>query len=315
MESGHGATSNQDCAAVMNAWRVTRIAAKSREGPKIVAPRRRRPEGRECGESAAEMREQPEKEREDNAQDDAGRQGKIKGRVLTPINNVAREPAQAEWQASAEVKKHAQDDGENAGDDQGAAKFAQRLHLCIIDRMAGIVRTLTTTNISVLDQLETGKEIADLKSSGIGRVRAMRAVVADAGTEVVANGTGSGFLGVGRAHGIAPLLNGAFGFKDDGENLARRHKVREFTKERAFAVNGVESTRLRLCEAHGFDGYNLEASFVDARQDLALKISADCIRLDDCEGALDCHEKSFLFWAAKVRRQDTGNAKLITSAL
>jgi hypothetical protein len=54
---------------------------------------------------------------------------------------------------------------------------------------------------------------------------------------------------------------------------------------------------------------------VDARQDLALKISADCIRLDDCEGALDCHEKSFLFWAAKVRRQDTGDAKLITSAL
>src|SRR5579885_296551 len=168
---------------------------------------------------------------------------------------------------------------------------------------------------NVLDQFETGEEIANLEGGGIGPIGAMRAVVADAGTEIVANGAGRGFLGVGCTHGVAPLLNGAFGFKDDGENLARRHKVREFTKEGAFAVNGVESTRLLLREAHGFDGYNLEASFVDARQDLALKISADCIRLDDCEGALDCHEKSFLFWAAKVRRQDTGNAKLITSAL
>lgn len=93
------------------------------------------------------MREQPEKDREDDANDDAGRQGKIKGRVLAPMNNVAREPAQAEWQTSAEVKKRAQDDGENADGNQPAAKFAQRLHLYIIDRIASIVRTLTTTNM------------------------------------------------------------------------------------------------------------------------------------------------------------------------
>jgi hypothetical protein len=56
-----------------------------------------------------------------------------------------------------------------------------------------------------LDEFEAGKEVADFEGSGFGSVGAMSAIGADAGAEIVANGAGSGFLGVGGAHGVSPF--------------------------------------------------------------------------------------------------------------
>src|SRR5882724_182943 len=118
----------------------------------------------------------------------------------------------------------------------------------------------------------------------------MSAIVADAGAKVVADGAGGSFLGVGSTHGIAPLENGAFGFEDQGENSAGTHKVGEFAEERALFVDGIKATGFFSGQAHGFDGDNFEARFVNSCKDFTLLAAADGVGLDDCESTFDCHE-------------------------
>jgi hypothetical protein len=113
------------------------------------------------------------------------------------------------------------------------------------------------------------------------------AIVADAGAEVVADSTGSGFLGVGGTHGVAPLGDGTFGFEDHGENFAGAHETTEFAKEGALAMDGVEASGFALSEDHRFDGHNAEASFVNARENFTLKITTDSVGFDDCESAFE----------------------------
>src|SRR5713226_5077296 len=92
-----------------------------------------------------------------------------------------------------------------------------------------------------LNEFEGGEEVADFEGGSIRSVGAVRAVVADAGAEGVANGAGRGFLGVGGAHGVAPFGDGAFRFEDHGEDLAGSHEVGEFAEKRASFVHGVKA--------------------------------------------------------------------------
>ena len=140
-----------------------------------------------------------------------------------------------------------------------------------------------------LNQLEAGEEIADFEGGGFGGVRAMGAIVADAGAEIVTDGAGRGLLGIGGAHGVAPLQDGAFRFENHGEDFAGTHEVGELGEEGAFLVNGVETAGLLFGEAHGLDSDDFETGFVDAGKDFALKITTDSIRFDDCESALYAH--------------------------
>lgn len=119
----------------------------------------------------------------------------------------------------------------------------------------------------------------------------MRAIVADTGAQVVANGSGSGFLGIGGAHGVAPFLDGPLGFQDHRENLARRHEVCQFTKKRTRFVNGVEAASFFLGEPHGLDGDDLEPGFVNARKDFALLAAADGVGFNNGKRAFKRHEK------------------------
>ena len=61
----------------------------------------------------------------------------------------------------------------------------------------------------------------------------MRAIVADAGAEVAADRAWRGFFGVGGAHGVAPLEDGAISFENHGEDFAGGHELGEFAEERA----------------------------------------------------------------------------------
>src|SRR5258708_25654756 len=141
------------------------------------------------------------------------------------------------------------------------------------------------------NQFEAGEEIADFEGGGFGRVGAVGAIVADAGAEVVADGAGVSFLWIGGAHGVAPLQDGAFGFEDQGKNFAGAHEVGELGEEAALFVDGVEAAGFFFCEAHGFDGDNLETRLVNTGKNLALLTATDGVGLDDCESALKCHEK------------------------
>ena len=136
------------------------------------------------------------------------------------------------------------------------------------------------------DEFEAGEEIADFEGGGVWSVGTVGAIVADAGAEIVADGARGGFFGVGGTHGVTPFEDGAVGFEDHSENLAGTHEVGEFTEEGASFVNGIEAASFFFGEAHGFDGDDSEASFMDARKNLALLTTTDGIGLDDCESAL-----------------------------
>ncbi len=132
-----------------------------------------------------------------------------------------------------------------------------------------------------------GEEVGDLEGGGVGRVGAVGAVVADAGAEVAANGAGSGFLGVGGAHGVAPFGNGVFGFEDEGEDFAGAHEIGECAEEGALAMHGVEAAGLVFGEAHGFDGDDAEAGFVNARKNFTLQTAADGVGFNKSESSFE----------------------------
>jgi hypothetical protein len=138
------------------------------------------------------------------------------------------------------------------------------------------------------DEFETGEKVADLEGSGVRGIGAVGAIVADAGAEVVTNGAGGGFLRVGGAHGVAPFLDGAFSLKDEGEDFARAHEATEFAKEGTLFMDGIKPSGLALGEDHRFDGHNVEAGLVDARENLALKIARNGVGFDECESAFEC---------------------------
>src|SRR5713226_9096713 len=92
-----------------------------------------------------------------------------------------------------------------------------------------------------LDEFKARKEISNFESGGFRGVGAVGAIVADAGAEIVTDGAGRGFLGIGGAHGVAPLEDGASGFENHGEDFAGTHEVGELAEERALAMNGVEA--------------------------------------------------------------------------
>jgi hypothetical protein len=141
------------------------------------------------------------------------------------------------------------------------------------------------------DQLEAGKKVADFEGGGFQGVGAVRAIVANAGAEVVADSARSGFLGVGSAHGVAPFQDRAFRFENHSEYFAGAHKVREFTKEGPLAMDGIEAASFFFGEAHGFDGDNFETRFVNTGKDFSLLTATDRVGLDDCESALKCQER------------------------
>src|SRR5579864_1997030 len=141
------------------------------------------------------------------------------------------------------------------------------------------------------DQFHGGEEVADFEGRSFRGVGAVGAVHLDAGAEVAANGAGRGFLGVGGAHGFAPFRDGAIGFEDHGEDFAGAHEVGKLAKKGALAMDGVKTAGFFFGEAHGFDGDELEPSFVNTRKNFALKITTDRIGFDYCESSFKCHEK------------------------
>src|SRR5260370_14271729 len=137
------------------------------------------------------------------------------------------------------------------------------------------------------DEFEAGEEVADFEGGGFRSIRAVGAIVADAGAEIVANGAGSGLLRIGGAHSVAPLLDRAFGFEDQSEDFAGAHEATEFAKKWALFMDGVETSGFARSEDHRFDGHDTEAGFVDARKNLTLKIAGYCVRFDDGKRAFE----------------------------
>ena len=148
-----------------------------------------------------------------------------------------------------------------------------------------------TTLIGSSDEFEAGEEIADFEGGGFRGVGPVSAIIADAGPEVVANCSGRSFLGIRSAHRVPPLEDGAFGFEDDREDFAGAHEIGKLAEEGARFVDGVEAAGFFFGEAHGFNGDDFEAGFVNPGKDFALLAATDGVGLDDCESAFEWHEK------------------------
>lgn len=142
-----------------------------------------------------------------------------------------------------------------------------------------------------LNEFETGEKIADFKGGSFGSVGAVRAIVADARAQVVANGAGSGFFRVGGAHGFAPFEDGTFGFQYQHEYFARAHKAGEFAEKGSLLVNCIKTRGFPVRENQGLDGNNAKTCLVNPGEDFALLAARDGVRLDDCESTFECHER------------------------
>jgi hypothetical protein len=74
------------------------------------------------------MSEEPEEERKTEAEEEAGEDREVEGGVFAPVDDVAREAAEAQREFSAEVKKSAHNDEESTENEKGAAEFAEGIH-------------------------------------------------------------------------------------------------------------------------------------------------------------------------------------------
>jgi len=74
------------------------------------------------------MSDQPEEQRNGRTEQQAGDDRKVEAGVLSAVDDVAGEAAEAEGKFSDEIKERAYDDEETAENEKGAAEFAGRFH-------------------------------------------------------------------------------------------------------------------------------------------------------------------------------------------
>jgi hypothetical protein len=86
------------------------------------------------GRSAAEVGDEPEEERNAEAEDKARNDRKVKCGVFTVADDIAGKFSQAEGKFSAEVEKSANEDEEATEKKKGAAEFAERVHDQIVNQ-------------------------------------------------------------------------------------------------------------------------------------------------------------------------------------
>jgi len=83
-----------------------------------------------------EAGKKPEEKTERDAEKQASDDGKVKGGVLTTVNDVARELAEAEGEFATEVKKGAEKNEYRTQGEESAAKFTKGFHSGILREAA-----------------------------------------------------------------------------------------------------------------------------------------------------------------------------------
>ena len=117
----------------------------------------------------------------------------------------------------------------------------------------------------------------------------MDGVLVDGDGEVGADGTGVGFLRIGGAHQLAVLGDGVLAFQDLDYNRTGSHEGNQVLEERTLFVLGIEATGFTLGQLNHFSGDDAQAGFLEAGQDFADHVLGNGVRLDDGQGALQCH--------------------------
>lgn len=75
------------------------------------------------------MRDEPEKQRNNDADNQAGDDWEVERSVFAAVNDVARQLSQAKWKFVPPIKESTNQGEEPSEEDKRAAEFAQRVHL------------------------------------------------------------------------------------------------------------------------------------------------------------------------------------------
>jgi hypothetical protein len=81
---------------------------------------------------AAEVRNDPEEEREHDTYDEAGNDGKVERGVFAAVNDVAGQFSRAKGEFTAKIEESADKNQKAAEKEEGAAEFAKRVHEVIL---------------------------------------------------------------------------------------------------------------------------------------------------------------------------------------
>src|ERR1700676_3781397 len=160
-------------------------------------------------------------------------------------------------------------------------------------RAATLARTRTELNFA--------EEIADFPGRGIRRVRAMDDVLVDARRKIGANRSPGRLLRIGGAHHLAIACDRALALEDLHHDRTRRHEAHQILEERALAMHRIKPLRFRLRELHHARRHHSQARLLKTAIDLADDITADAVRLDDGESALDWHDDLGYEWEIRAR--------------
>lgn len=82
------------------------------------------------------MRDEPEEERENNADDKTGHDGKVERGVLAAVHDVAGQFSEAERQPVAKIKKSTDQNDKTSEEDKSTAEFAEGFHNAILPEPA-----------------------------------------------------------------------------------------------------------------------------------------------------------------------------------
>jgi hypothetical protein len=78
--------------------------------------------------SAPEVREEPEQDRQNDTDDKARDDRKVKRCVLAAMDNIPGQAAKAERQSRSEIKENSNDGADSAKDQKGPSEFAEWVH-------------------------------------------------------------------------------------------------------------------------------------------------------------------------------------------
>jgi len=81
---------------------------------------------------ATEVGEEPEEQRKAKAEEEASDDGKVERSMLAAMDDVSGKFAEAERQSRVEIQNCAENKQQAPEEEQGAAKFAERIHRNII---------------------------------------------------------------------------------------------------------------------------------------------------------------------------------------
>ena len=82
------------------------------------------------------MRDEPKKDRQRDADDDAGNDRKVEGSVFAAVHDVPGQFSKAEGELAAEIEESTDEKQEAAEEKKRAAKFAERIHEVILSEAA-----------------------------------------------------------------------------------------------------------------------------------------------------------------------------------